>query len=47
MNLCPKFLFLVLNNLAEVKGYQHTENQVIEGLLSLGFTLTLREEHSY
>ena len=49
MNLCSEFifLFLVLNNLAEMKGYQHTENHVTEGLLSLDFTLILREEHSY
>lgn len=31
------FLFLALNNLARIKGYQHTENHVIERILSLAF----------
>lgn len=49
VNLCLDliFLFLVINNLAEIRSYQHTENHVIEGILSLGFTLSLREEYSY
>lgn len=52
VSLCPGFLsfffFSSQKNLFEIKGYQHTEN-VIEKILSLAFTLSLRkkEEHSY